>query len=225
MSNSRVLKTKGNKITSPFGKRTITYTSGAAKGKTVTKNHNGIDIVGTNSTLDYIVAHSEGVVQSAGYDSAVGYYVNILTTSGALMVYYHMAKGTLKVKTGDKVKQGQVLGYMGATGNVTGAHLHFGIKVNGNWIDPEPYINADYPSKKKGANTVTIKLPVLKKGSKEASVKSLQQLLNAKGYSCGAADGSFGSKTENALKKYQKATKLTVDGSCGAKTWTALITK
>ena len=105
------------------------------------------------------------------------------------------------------------------------SHLHFGIKENGVWIDPKPYINADYPSKKKGANTVTIKLPVLKKDSKGAAVKSVQQLLNAKGYSCGTADGSFGSKTENALKKYQKATKLTVDGSCGAKTWTALITK
>lgn len=152
-ATSRVLKTKGNKITSRFGLRTITYTSGPSAGQTVTKNHNGIDIVGTGSTLDYIVAHSAGTVQAAGYDATCGYYVQILTASGAVMVYYHMQKGTLKVKAGDKVVQGQVLGYMGATGNVTGAHLHFGIKVNGNWIDPEPYINADYPSKKPTAGS------------------------------------------------------------------------
>ena len=124
--------------------RTITYTSGPAAGNTVTKGHNGIDIVGTGRTLDNIVAHTEGTVKNAGFDSACGYYVQIETAGGALMVYYHLAKGSLRVKNGDKVKRGQVLGYMGATGNVTGAHLHFGIKKDGKWIDPEPYINADY---------------------------------------------------------------------------------
>lgn len=222
--NSRVLKTKGNKITSRFGMRTITYTSGAAKGQTVTKNHNGIDIVGTGGTLDHIVAHTAGTVQSAGFDSACGYYVNVLTASGAIMVYYHLAKGSMTVKTGDKVKQGQVLGYMGATGNVTGAHLHFGIKVNGSWIDPEPYINADY-SLKGGDVTVEVTLPVLKKGSTGASVKSIQQLLTAKGYSTIGVDGSFGMNTDAALRKYQKDTGLSIDGICGKDTWTALLTK
>ena len=149
--NSRVLATKGNKVTSPFGPRTITYTSGPAKGQTVTSNHNGIDIVGTGSTIDDIVAHTAGTVTSAGYDPACGYYAQIKTASGAVMVYYHMVKGSLKVKTGDKVKQGQILGRMGATGNVTGAHLHFGIKKNGKWINPAPYINADYEKEDKVA--------------------------------------------------------------------------
>ena len=143
-SNSRLLETKVHKVTSNFGPRTITYTSGPAKGQTVTKNHNGIDIVGVGSTIDNIVAHTAGRVQSAGFDSACGYYVQIVTESGAVMVYYHMEKGSLQVKTGDTVSQGQVLGKMGATGNVTGAHLHFGIRVNGAWIDPKPYLNADF---------------------------------------------------------------------------------
>ena len=59
----------------------------------------------------------------------------------------------------------------------------------------------------------------------KSAVKTLQQLLNAKGYSCGTADGSFGAKTEAAVKKFQKAKSLTVDGSCGKNTWTALLTK
>lgn len=142
--NSRLLETRANKVTSKFGPRTITYASGPSKGQTVTKNHNGVDVVGAGSALDNIVAHTAGTVRNAGFDSACGYYVQIITASGALMVYYHMAKDSLRVKTGDKVKQGQVLGRMGATGNVTGAHLHFGISTNGKWIDPLPYINADF---------------------------------------------------------------------------------
>jgi len=219
--NSRLLEKKGNVVTSPFGMRTITYTSGPSKGQTVRKNHNGIDIVGTGRTLDHIVAHTGGTVQNAGFDSACGYYVQIKTESGALMVYYHLAKGSLRVKNGDVVKTGQVLGYMGATGNVTGAHLHFGIKVNGKWIDPAPYINADYPAKTKGGTTVNIVLPVLKSGSTGSSVKTLQILLNGHGCPCGTPDGSFGPKTLAAVKQFQNAKKLTIDGSVGPKTWAA----
>ena len=76
----------------------------------------------------------------------------------------------------------------------------------------------------KEGDTVTVVLPILKKGSKNATVKTLQQLLNAKGYSCGTVDGSFGSKTDTAIKTFQKAKGLTVDGCCGQNTWTALLT-
>lgn len=77
-----------------------------------------------------------------------------------------------------------------------------------------------------GGNTVNVTLPVIKKGSKGASVKAMQQLLIAKGYSCGTtgADGSCGANTVAAIKKYQTAKKLDVDGSCGQKTWNALLT-
>ena len=77
----------------------------------------------------------------------------------------------------------------------------------------------------KRSDTVNIEVPILKQGSKGASVKALQQLLNAKGYNCGNVDGDFGAKTTAALKKYQKAVNLTVDGYCGFNTWTALLTK
>lgn len=96
------------------------------------------------------------------------------------------------------------------------------------WNDFKKQIGGKYVASTataKGGNTVTVELPVLKKGSKGASVKTLQQLLNAKDYSCGAVDGSFGSKTDAALRKYQKAMGLSVDGSCGKNTWSALLTK
>lgn len=70
-----------------------------------------------------------------------------------------------------------------------------------------------------------VKLPVLKKGSEGASVKALQTLLIGYGYSCGSAgvDGDFGSATDAAVRAYQKAKGLTVDGSCGHKTWVILL--
>lgn len=77
-------------------------------------------------------------------------------------------------------------------------------------------------------DTVTIELSVLRKGSKGDEVKSLQRLLKALGYKDhnGAVlsiDGDFGSKTECALRAYQKAKGLTVDGICGKNSWTALL--
>ena len=71
----------------------------------------------------------------------------------------------------------------------------------------------------------TVELEVLKKGSEGGQIKALQQLLNANGYNCGTADGIFGAKTDAALRAYQKAKGLTVDGICGAKTWAKLLNR
>ena len=54
--------------------------------------------------------------------------------------YYHMKKGSLVVKNGQKVSRGQPIGQIGATGYVTGAHLHFEIRVNGKSINPMSYL-------------------------------------------------------------------------------------
>ena len=77
----------------------------------------------------------------------------------------------------------------------------------------------------KDFGTCSLKISVLKKGSKGQPVKVLQNLLICFGYSCGScgADGSFGSATEQALRAYQKDRGLSVDGSCGPATWRALL--
>jgi N-acetylmuramoyl-L-alanine amidase len=77
----------------------------------------------------------------------------------------------------------------------------------------------------KGGNTVNITMSVLKKGSTGKEVKTLQRLLIALGYSCGSsgADGSFGNATLEAVKKFQKAKGLVVDGSVGSATWNAIL--
>lgn len=75
------------------------------------------------------------------------------------------------------------------------------------------------------ANTTNVKLPVLKKGAKGATVKAMQILLIGYGFTMGSygADGSFGPATDKALRKYQEANKLAVDGSCGPATWAKLL--
>ena len=139
MANSRVFKTKGNVVTQIYKKGV----------------HNGIDLVGTGYTLDYIVAHSAGTVvavrsnykttDSSG--ASYGNYVLIRHNNGYYTLYAHLKYGSVKVKTGDKVSKGQTIGYMGATGRATGAHLHFEVRNTSNvMIDPTPYINADLPN-------------------------------------------------------------------------------
>ena len=75
---------------------------------------------------------------------------------------------------------------------------------------------------------MNIELNVLKKGSAGEQVKTIQRILKTMGYEdqYGKAlevDGDFGSKTDYALRAFQKANNLEVDGSCGKATWTALL--
>ena len=105
-------------------------------------------------------------------------------------------------------------------GNKGDAVAYRNIKVNGKNI--RGYCLPDYANKK---GLVEVNLPVLKKGSKGDNVKALQTLLIGYGYSCGStgADGSFGGNTDKAVREYQKAKKLTVDGAVGANTWSKLL--
>lgn len=127
-------------ISSAFGNRT--FYNNVTK-KNVTGFHNGIDI--TNGTN--IVAVADGKIIIAR-DSIVGYteknasgnYVTIDHGNNIQTTYCHMKYGSLKVKAGDSVKKGDVLGVKGATGFATGAHLHFGVKVNNEWTNPEDYL-------------------------------------------------------------------------------------
>ena len=78
--------------------------------------------------------------------------------------------------------------------------------------------------KKDTGNTCTVTLPVLSYGSTGEAVKALQMLLNGRGHNCGKVDGSFGPATHDAVKSFQEAEKIDVDGSVGPDTWTHLVT-
>ena len=101
--------------------------------------------MGKGVACDDVVAIADGTVTEVlnnvtGAYPSQGNFVSIDHGNGVVTVYYHLKAGTVKVNAGEKVSAGTVLGYMGATGNVTGAHLHFGIKTGGDWVDPLPYL-------------------------------------------------------------------------------------
>ncbi len=104
--------------------------------------HGGIDIVkpGGNSTGCTIVAAAGGTVTFAGYHSSWGYNVVVNHGNGLSTRYAHMLPGSMKVRVGQTVSQGQALGNIGSSGNVTGPHLHFEVMVNGKRVNPLPYL-------------------------------------------------------------------------------------
>lgn len=122
-------------------------------------NHHANDIVGGGYTLDNVVAHSEGkiIFFQDGYDNmpgsvgnaSYGNCVKIDHGNGYYTLYAHMQKG-LSVRNGEYVKKGQVLGYMGNSGNANGSHLHFEVWEGNNRIDPTNYLDNDLPNVKKG---------------------------------------------------------------------------
>lgn len=210
----------GHIITSPFGDRVHPMT-----GKK--SFHNGIDLVATRDGVvghpDRITAHTGGEVERVGYDETSGNYIRIRVSGSTVMAYCHF-RDKPALKAGDAVKTGQVIGYMGKTGAATGPHLHFGIQKDGVWIDPAPYLDGDYEDKP-GRYLYDMKLPRLEMGCQGEDVKALQQLLIAKGFSCGRYrdDGDFGADTEAALVAFQKAGGLATDGICGPATWSKLL--
>ncbi len=102
---------------------------------------------------------------------------------------------------------------------------------------PGPYLEGKFPyiaeqvnkrlsgEEEKKEGTCNMEIKVLKKGAKGETLKAMQTLLIGYGYSCGSsgADGSFGGATDKALRAYQQAKGLAVDGSCGGNTWRCLL--
>ena len=105
--------------------------------------HGGVDIIksGGGSTGIPVVAAASGtvVVAYSGY-SGYGHTVVIDHGNGLQTRYAHMQPGSIAVRVGQKVYQGQQVGRIGSTGNVTGPHLHFEVLKNGSKVNPLGYI-------------------------------------------------------------------------------------
>lgn len=103
--------------------------------------HSGSDIDG--NTGDPIYAANDGEVVMARDCFGSGNTV-LLHHGGRLFTsYFHMS--AFAVKVGDHVVKGQPLGKVGSTGRVTGPHLHFGVKLDGRWLDPESLLRLEFP--------------------------------------------------------------------------------
>lgn len=100
--------------------------------------HRGLDIGGASGLS--IVAALSGTIIGTGYDSSAGNYVILDSGNGVVTKYYHCSK--ILVSTGEKVTQGQTIAKVGSTGISTGPHLHFALVLNGNYVDPYPYLKS-----------------------------------------------------------------------------------
>lgn len=117
------------KVTSGFGPRKRP-TAGA------TTNHRGVDLAAPMGTPIY-ATHS-GTVVFSGWSNGYGYHVVIDGPNGLQTFYGHNSRNT--VKTGQKVQQGQLIGYVGSTGVSTGPHLHYEVRINGRHVNPAGYL-------------------------------------------------------------------------------------
>jgi len=136
---SRLLDNKDDKITNNYG-----------------DNHVGIDIVSKNGGTTNIKAHTKGIVVKAvdgkeqkkgstGIES-YGNYVQIKHDGGYYTLYAHLKKD-LKVKEGDYVDEGEIIGTMGSSGNATGIHLHFEVRNPNNYVtNPTKYLIDNLPN-------------------------------------------------------------------------------
>lgn len=119
---------EGSVITQGFGKRVHPITGEE-------KFHNGIDIKAPEGTP--VIAGVDGKITAQGFDKEKGNYITISNENGIEITYSHLAEG-LSTKT--DIKRGDIIAYSGNTGMSTGPHLHMEVKINGEYVAPELYL-------------------------------------------------------------------------------------
>ncbi|MEA2980898.1 MAG: hypothetical protein QOF09_2721 [Alphaproteobacteria bacterium] len=98
------------------------------------KMHTGVDWAAPLGTAIY--ASGNGTIEKVGWESGYGKYVRIRHANGYETAYGHMTAFSRSTQPGARVRQGQVIGYVGSTGLSTGPHVHYEILVNGRFVDP-----------------------------------------------------------------------------------------
>lgn len=117
----------GARLSSRFGKRKHPVLG-------YVRNHPGVDFAAPTGTPIY--AAGNGVVERASRYGSYGNYIRIRHNGTYKTAYAHLSKYGRGIKAGARVKQGQIIGYVGATGRVTGPHLHYEIYVNDSRVNP-----------------------------------------------------------------------------------------
>jgi murein DD-endopeptidase MepM/ murein hydrolase activator NlpD len=103
---------------------------------TLREFHNGIDIAGPWKSP--IIAPADGTVLKVGKDRRLGVYIKLMHSNKIKTLYGHLASAAVKKR--QKVKRGDVIGYMGNTGRSTGTHLHYSVAVNGKYVHPLDFV-------------------------------------------------------------------------------------
>jgi len=97
--------------------------------------HYAIDLQNRYNRYGNVYAADRGVVAERGWHSISGYYIIINHNNGYSTKYNHLSKMAF-FPAGVAVEKGEIIGKIGMTGVATGPHVHFGVKLNGNWINP-----------------------------------------------------------------------------------------
>ncbi|NGO06957.1 M23 family metallopeptidase [Streptomyces sp. HC44] len=130
LARSFALPTSSYTITSTFGQSGSLWSSGT---------HTGLDFAAPTGTP--IKAVHSGTITEAGWNGSYGYLTKLKLDDGTEVWYAHQS--SISVSVGQKVSTGEVIGRVGATGNVTGAHLHMEVKTSGgDGIDPMAWLRS-----------------------------------------------------------------------------------
>ncbi|WP_406726761.1 peptidoglycan-binding protein [Streptomyces sp. GD-15H] len=180
-------------------------------------SHAGQDI--TNSTGTAVYAAAAGTVirreWGGGLGGRTGYGI-VLSHGGGQYTYYgHLS--VYRVGLNATVGAGQRIGDMGATGNVTGPHLHFEVHSGGLGVTTNPVTFMAGRGVDLGGGWSRIDA-----GARGKRVTAIQYLMTQRGYSL-AADGYYGSVSVDAVKRFQAARGLVADGQVGPATWPHLV--
>ncbi len=119
----------GVRLSSEYGMRTHPVLGGR-------RAHKGVDLAGPTGTPVYATA--DGTVSMAQWFSSYGNYIQLEHGAGLETRYGHLSGYT--VKAGQKVRKGDLIGYIGSTGRSTGPHLHYEVRVAGVAVNPVPYM-------------------------------------------------------------------------------------
>jgi murein DD-endopeptidase MepM/ murein hydrolase activator NlpD len=241
------VKGKAWKVTSKFGWRTHPI-SGAKK------HHNGVDIWQAKEPTPLLACFDGKViaVSTSTDPNGAGNKVVVQSTVDGKKItwtYFHMVKGSIKVKKGDDIKAGDVVGRMGETGFATGKHLHWEIwsghrtaqpNINSGgkgFHDPMKFMAAvlgPKPVEVPVEAPVTVVEPVSAPEPAIVTPAVTKAFVSLKKGSKGSdvkklqtalkvtADGDFGPITEKAVKAYQTKKGITVTGVVDETTWKRL---
>ncbi|MCF6205493.1 MAG: peptidoglycan DD-metalloendopeptidase family protein [Sulfurovum sp.] len=156
----RVSSSKGKRFGMPLRHARITSSFSYRRWHPILhryRPHHGTDFGARRGTP--LLAVNDGKVIFAGWMGGYGRVVKIKHAGGYISLYAHQSR--IRVKRGQHVTRGQIIGYVGSSGRSTGPHLHFGLMKNGRWIDPMKVLR-----KKSAAGTI------LKKFTKYEDIKT-----------------------------------------------------
>lgn len=119
---------KNSRISSRFSMRRVHPVTGVARA------HRGVDYAASPGTP--VQATADGVVAEARYGAEPGRYVRLRHGGSYTTVYMHLSRIEGGIEPGTEVQQGDILGYVGKTGNATGYHLHYGLEQGSRYVDP-----------------------------------------------------------------------------------------